>query len=280
MFLSNGVKQKKEWWKTAFNKDYLTADSYFVSKARTKREISFLLKLTGKIGLTKSAEILDLACGYGTHAIALAKHEFNVTGIDTSEYFLKIARETSKKQKQKVQFSKKDMRTLSFKKRFNLIINMYTSFGYFAEESDNLLVLRKISRALKPKGFLLIDLNNLSQVFFQFYQNGASTGKNNIVSMFQNETLKNGKRLVIKKEIDPLTMHWTITYSWKERRKQKNLQLRIRLFSLPEFRRMLEESGLKIKRVWGYYDGSPYRFDSRRLIILARKAWVIKKTNA
>ena len=69
MFLSNGVKRKKEWWETAFNKDYLTADSYFVSRARTKREISFLLRQTEKIGLARNAKILDLACGYGAHAI-------------------------------------------------------------------------------------------------------------------------------------------------------------------------------------------------------------------
>ena len=271
MFLSNGVKQKKEWWKTAFNKDYMTTESYFVSKARIKREISFLLKLTGKIGLVKNAKILDLACGYGAHAIALAKHGFNVTGIDTSGYFLKIARKEAEKEKQKAQFSQKDMRDLSFKERFDLIISMYTSFGYFEKESDDILVLRQISRALKPKGFLLIDLNNIARVFFKFHQRSAVVEKNGTVSVFQNEMLKNGNRLIIKKEINPLTMHWIITYSWKERGKQKNLRLRVRLFSLPEFRRLLGESGLRIKKVWGYHDGSPYQFNSRRLIILARK---------
>ena len=150
------------------------------------------------------------------------------------------------------------MRNLSYQERFDLIISMYTSFGYFSNERDHQKVLREVSRALKPGGAFILDVNNIARVFIQTVGRGMHDTKDN-------------DGVFVEKQLDPATMRWFLDYSWKERGAQKRSKLSIRIFSLPELRHLMEENGLKIKKVWGYYDGSPYQFDSRRLIILARK---------
>lgn len=251
------MKLKKEWWETTFNNDYLRADSYFASYARISREIAFLLRVFHKIGLKKNAKILDLACGYGAHALALAEYGFNVTGIDFSKNYITRARKNAQNKKIGVSFLEKDIRDISFSRHFDAIISMYTSFGYFTDENDHLKVLKQISQALKPRGALILDLNNIARVLTQMNGNGKTAEKNGCV--------------FVKKELNPATMRWSLDYTWKDRGKLKRSRFRTRIFALAELRRLLEEAGLKIKRVWGFYDGSSYQFDSRRLIIFAQK---------
>lgn len=251
------MKLKKEWWETTFNNNYLRADSYFASSARVSREIAFLLRIFHKIGLKKNAKILDFACGYGTHALALARHGFDVTGLDFSKNYIARARKNARKKKVKVSFLQKDMRNISFPRSFDAAICMYTSFGYFENENDHRKVLKQISRALKPRGVFILDLNNIARVLAQMGGEEKSEEKIRGVS--------------VKKQFNPVTMRWSFDYAWREQGKLKRSRFRTRIFSLPELRYLLKEAGLKIKRVWGYYDESPYQFDSRRLIIFAQK---------
>ena len=70
---------KKDWWETYFNEQYLKtyADVGIISSFATLRQISFLRKV---MGLKKGVSILDMACGYGRHAIPLAELGYRVTG--------------------------------------------------------------------------------------------------------------------------------------------------------------------------------------------------------
>ena len=117
--------------------------------------ISFLIKLAEKKLNTKYKRILDIPCGIGRHHKYLRENGFEVYGIDNNENLIKIAKERNKGFEK--YYEVKDMRKINYKEEFDVVLNWFTSFGYFPHE-ENLLVLRKFYEALKPKGILILDL--------------------------------------------------------------------------------------------------------------------------
>ena len=93
-----GKRFKKEWWKTFFDERYLKTytDVDIISPAATAKQIPFLIKT---LRLKKGAHILDLACGYGRHAIPFAKKGYKVTGVDFSGYFIRLAKNKARQVK-------------------------------------------------------------------------------------------------------------------------------------------------------------------------------------
>jgi 2-polyprenyl-3-methyl-5-hydroxy-6-metoxy-1,4-benzoquinol methylase len=127
-----------------------------ISLAGTEQEINFITKV---LKLPDQASILDLYCGYGRHAIELAKLGFQVTGIDATADFLNIARQKAKEAKINLSFVQLDMRELDYHEKFDAVINMFAAFGYFSDE-ENTQVLERVAKALHPGGLFLIDLLN------------------------------------------------------------------------------------------------------------------------
>jgi SAM-dependent methyltransferase len=263
------AKSKKQWWETLFDEKYLKTYVDSVTPGLTKQQITFLLK---QLQFKKGTEILDLACGYGRHAIELAKRGCKVTGLDFSKHLIDIAKKDAKKQGVKVNFIRGDMRNLSFINKFDIIINMFTSFGYFDDESDNELVLRKISRALKPNGKFLIEINNCMRILARMSQEGKVDKKTGFLTNVKKDKLSNGLIVTTKDEFDLATMRWSMTRTWKENGKVKSYKTNVRIFSPPELGNMMKRNGLHIEKFWGDLQGSPLGFDTRRLVVLARKA--------
>jgi SAM-dependent methyltransferase len=114
----------------------------------------FLSALLNRLEVAPGASILDLACGSGRHSIYLAGQGFLVTGLDLSESSIQRA---MSHQSEKLSFVRADMRTFELHKDFDLILNLFTSFGYFDLEEDNQLVVRRIASHLKPHGLFVLD---------------------------------------------------------------------------------------------------------------------------
>lgn len=261
-------QQKTQWWQTLFDEKYLKTYVDILNPEAAKQQVSFIIK---KLNLKKGAKILDLACGHGRHAIELARRGYDVTGLDYSKHFINIARETAKKFKIDVKFVQGDMRRLSHVNKFDAVINMFTSFGYFDDENDNIKVLNKIARALKPGGKFLIDLNNAVRTIINMVEEGKKVKKTRFLTINKKDKLSNGLVVITKNEWNPATMRWSMARSWKEKGKFKSYKTNIRLFVFPELKHLLEENGLMVKNVWGDFNGSFFNFNSRRLIILAIK---------
>jgi len=260
---------KGEWWATLSDKKYLSTYVDIVTPKLTAQQVSFLVK---RLQLAEGAEVLDLACGYGRHAIELARRGCKVTGIDFSKRFIELARKDAKAQGVQVVFTQGDMRNLSFVNKFDAVINMFTAFGYFDDESDDALVLRKVARALKPKGKFLIDLNNAARVLAHMVQGGKSDQRTGLLVAVEKNRLSNG--LVVKTEhtLNPGTMRWGMTRSWKENGKSKSYKTNVRLYSLPELKHLMRENGLCVEKAWGDFQGSRFGYDARRMIVFARKS--------
>ncbi len=151
---------KADWWRHIFNSNYLRTDGDVVEDARlTEREIDLVTSL---LEPASDAQILDLCCGQGRHTLGLARRGFvNVTGLDRSHYLITRARSLAKKEGLSIGFREGDARKLPFETdRFDHVLIMGNSFGYFESLNDDCLVLREVRRILKPTGRLLLDLTD------------------------------------------------------------------------------------------------------------------------
>ena len=257
----------KDWWKSYFSDQYLKLYVDIASQSNTSGQVSFLVK---NLNL-KNKKILDLACGYGRHSIALAKKGYDVTGIDYSKRFIEIAESEALKQKTRATFLAGDIRRLNFKNKFDLVINMFNSFGYFDDESDNLLTLENIIKALKPNGRFFLDLNNTARLFLSVAVKGKLNKKKGLLVTSRKDKLSNGLVVTVKNEFDLINMSCEMIRSWKEKNKNSISRAKIRLYTFPEIKLMLESVGFRVIKVWGDLDGSPFATMSKRMMILAEK---------
>lgn len=114
--------------------------------------------------LDRGVEVLDLACGHGRIANALAGRGALVTGLDATAPFLDRARAKASELGVNVDYVEGDMRSLPFPDgRFDHVVSWFTSFGYF-DDQENRGVLREAHRVLRPGGSLLIENNNLAEL--------------------------------------------------------------------------------------------------------------------
>lgn len=118
----------------------------------TAQEVRFLLDL---LGLQAGARILDVGCGAGRHALALAKEGLSVTGVDVSPGLLQVAREQAAAEGAKVSFFEMDARELPFSDEFDAVISICQGgFGLMGDEDS--VILRRMAEALKTDGTLVL----------------------------------------------------------------------------------------------------------------------------
>ena len=127
---------KSEWFKDWFNtQEYLS-----LYKHRNEDEAEQHIKLIlDNVETFAGYRVLDMACGAGRHAILLAKKGLIVTAVDLSDNLLSIAKKTANEENLKIEFVKSDIREFNTNLDFDLVVNLFTSFGYF--ESDEELSL-------------------------------------------------------------------------------------------------------------------------------------------
>ena len=118
---------------------------------------NFMNHLTSFLKLAKNAEILDLACGKGRHSIYLNKLGYDVVGADLSESSIAYAKQF---ENDTLHFRIHDM-SQAFSRKFDAIFNLFTSFGYFEKEADNLRTIEAIKGGLKENGRGVIDFLNV-----------------------------------------------------------------------------------------------------------------------
>lgn len=144
----------EDWYKTWFDTFYY----HQLYQNRNYDEASlFIENLVNYLSLNKDDHVLDLACGKGRHSIYLNQLGFNVLGLDLS---VNSIREANKSSNNRLRFDVHDMRNVYQENQFDVVLNLFTSFGYFKEESENILVLKSINKMLHEKGRLVLDFIN------------------------------------------------------------------------------------------------------------------------
>ena len=143
----------KDWFTDWFNTSYY----HVLYKERNDEEAQLFMKnITTFLTLPKTTHILDLPCGKGRHSVFLNSLGYNVTGGDLAENSIKTAQ---KFENDSLKFKVHDMRQ-PFNHQYDAIFNLFTSFGYFEDDKDDLLILENIKNGLKKEGYFVFDFLN------------------------------------------------------------------------------------------------------------------------
>jgi ubiquinone/menaquinone biosynthesis C-methylase UbiE len=118
-----------------------------------------LPKILEKYKIAENGLLLDVACGEGSFALSMHEKGWKVTGIDQSDEMLRLARHRAQQSKVEIGFIKQDMRFLDFDEEFDIATCWFDSLNYMLTADDLQSTLNNISRALKPGGWFLFDMN-------------------------------------------------------------------------------------------------------------------------
>ncbi|WP_026671931.1 class I SAM-dependent methyltransferase [Alkalihalobacterium bogoriense] len=238
------------WYEEHFQTDYL-----MIYKHRNEKASSELEKLLPFVPLKQNMVVLDLCCGYGRHTRYLAQRGWRVTGVDLSAPLLQEAIALSLNEP--IQYMRCDMRNLPFTEEMDLIVNMFTSFGYFNTDDENEKVIQGVYQALIPGGYFIFDY--LNSTYVQSY-----------LTPFSKDTIGATQIIQHRKIIDGFVQKSIVIMDEVGERKYKEI---IKLYSIVELRKMLQQNGFAIEAILGNYDAKPFDIEtSPRLIFICKKA--------
>lgn len=143
-----------DWFKTWFDSPYYPI--LYAHRDHTEAD-SFIRNVTGVLHMDQGARILDLACGQGRHALAMASLGYEVTGADLSQESISEAKKT---ENDHLHFVVHDMRRPIAVNYFDAVLNLFTSFGYFYTKRDNIRTIDAVHSCLKPNGYFILDYFN------------------------------------------------------------------------------------------------------------------------
>ena len=244
------METSKEWFGTWFDSPYY----HILYKHRDNREARhFINNLIGYFKFDTDDSIMDLACGKGRHAIYLNQNGYKVTGLDLSRQNILIANQYKN---DRLQFFVHDMRFPWKGEKFDYVLNLFTSFGYFDTPGENLQSIRAIAQGIKEDGRILIDFLNPYIVI------------NNLVP----DEIKriNGIDFHLKKYVEGEFIVKDIRFS--DIGKDYHFQEKVKAIRRVRFLEYFKKADLKVVDLFGDYDLNPYLAEqSERMIFVLRK---------
>ena len=242
----NQDRNTENWFTSWFDTPYY----HILYKDRNYREAQiFMDNLTHYLNLPEKAKVLDLACGKGRHSIYLNQLGFDVLGADLSENSIA---EASKNSNETLHFKVHDMRE-PFEEKFDAIFNLFTSFGYFESDEDNLTTLRAIKESLSEYGFAVIDFMNVANVIETLVPEEVKTVDG--IDFKIKRYVEDGN---IFKEID--FEDQGIKYHFTEK---------VKALTLKDFEELMAEAGIFLLDIFGDYKLKKFhKTESERLIMI------------
>jgi 2-polyprenyl-3-methyl-5-hydroxy-6-metoxy-1,4-benzoquinol methylase len=207
-----------------FDEDYLYFYEAMLNE-RTQEDVDTVVEL---LELAPGAHVLDCPCGHGRIANALAERGFHVTGIDASELFLGRAREDAAERGVDVEYVHGDMRDLPWRTRFDAVVNWFTSFGYFSDD-ENKLVLRQFHDALEPGGRLVLETQSITRILLH--------------PRPQQWVERDGDFMLDSWQLDVENARFFTERTIVRAARTRKTHFVVRWFSVPELRSWLEEAG-------------------------------------
>lgn len=262
-----GGRAKAAWWSTSFKNERGIERLHEQDADATVQQVGLIEQ---ELRLAKSgARILDVACGTGRHAVSLAARGHYVTCVDISADYLEATGRRARAQGVDVELVQSDMRDLGSlpRRSFDAAINMYTSFGYFDSDEDNVRSLTAIAETLRPGGRLLVDVINRDWFVRNFYPSefARALGAEFVIRDYEEVR---GVTVLHQNIFDPerSRLRWTCQRIGQD---QEYVVVDYRMFSLHELLAVIRDSGLTPIRTVGDYDGRPYDLFSPRLLCVA-----------
>ena len=240
------TKEDSKWFQSWFD----TAYYHLLYKNRDYKEAEVFIKnLASYLNLDKDDKILDLACGKGRHSIYLNSLGYSVTGVDLSKNSINHAKTY---ESETLHFDVHDMRNV-YSTKFEVVLNLFTSFGYFEEETDNFKVIQTIKSSLKQNGIGVIDFMNSPFVIENLIPRNSYKDDN--ITFNLKRYLSDG---FICKDIEVVDGNTTSHFMEK-----------VRAFTFEDFETMLSNAGLHLLDCFGNYKLDPFNSKtSERLILI------------
>ena len=250
-------KPEKEWFAEWFNHPlYLKVYSHR-DDAEAKTCLETIIRKTGLESLTPSdIQVMDIACGAGRHALEFARRGFITTANDISPFLLECTRTQAEKENISIECIRQDMRHITAENAYDLVVQLFSSFGYFKTKEEDLQVLKNVHKALKRNGWYILDLIN--PVCLK--KNLVPTSSKIIEDLYVSEKRRIESDCVIKQIIITAPDD---SIGFEES---------VRLYERETVEDMLSSTGLTVENIFGNYEGSAYDQEtSPRMMIFARK---------
>jgi SAM-dependent methyltransferase len=244
-----------DWWAGYFDEQYLLEYEPLFSLVRDRHEVARLLDV---LGLPSGARILDVPCGQGRHAHLLAEAGFDVDGLDYSRELL--ARARARGTGPMLRYTRGDMRTLPSRwtGRFDAVLNLFTSFGFFADPADDRRVIDEFARVLAPGGVVVWYGGSRDGVMARFLER----------DWWQT---RDGTLVAQERAFDSLSGFLTVQTVWSGRRNRGERTHRIRLYTPTRLAELFAGAGLIVEAAYDGMRDRPLRRDSSEMLLVARK---------
>ena len=240
----------QQWYNEWFDSEFY----HILYKRRDQKEAKFLIDnliSTLKIDSQDPHHILDLACGKGRHAVYLNSLGYKVTGLDLSTNSIN---EAKKSENERLFFNTHDMREVFKENEFSHIFNLFTSFGYFDEPSDNQKVIDSCHKMLKKDGIIVLDYLNAHKTISNLVEDEFAISKDLIFDI--RRSVENG--FIVKK----------IGFIYQEQK--FNYTERVKILYQQDFEKLF--ANWEICNIYGSYDFLPFdKEKSDRLIFVCKK---------
>jgi len=245
----------KPWFVDLFDEDYLRTLPFLTPQA-TQAEAEFAVDA---MSLSPGAQVLDVGCGYGRHAMELAARGFHVVGLDLSTPLLVRGGEEAHRRGLTINFIRGDMRELDFDGQFDGAYCLFSTFGYFDDET-NKKTAQNIARALKPGGKVLIEILN----------------RDYIIQDLPTRVWWEGEGCVVLEEVElnyfssRIQVNRSVVF---DDGRQVEQEISVRAYSLHEVGKLMHAAGFRVLEVSGGYQtrGRFFGNQSRHIIVLAER---------
>jgi 2-polyprenyl-3-methyl-5-hydroxy-6-metoxy-1,4-benzoquinol methylase len=238
------------WFVNWFDSPYY----HILYKNRDEKEAKFFIEnLVQYLSLKKSSKLLDIACGKGRHATYFNSLGFDVIGVDLSPNSITSAKEN---ENATLQFAVHDMREVYQENRFDVVTNLFTSFGYFEKDEDEQKAINAMASNLKKEGFLVIDFMNAKKIMVNLVASEQKT----IDDITFDINRKVSNQFIIK------DIHIT------DSKTKHHFQEKVKALTLADFSDFITNAGLKIIDIFGNYKLEEFNAQtSDRLILICKK---------
>ena len=238
------------WFANWFDSPYY----HTLYKNRDEKEAQvFIDNLIDYLQIPKGSKLIDIACGKGRHAKYFNKKGMDVVGVDLSPNSINTAKKDENKN---LQFSAHDMRDNYQEDTFDVVTNLFTSFGYFENNKDEQKAINAMANNLKKEGILIIDFMNAEKVIANLVLNEQKT-----INNIQFDITRQVKDGYILKDI-------RIT----DGKEEQQFQEKVKAITLADYSEFITNAGLKIIDIFGNYKLD--NFDEKisdRLILICNK---------
>jgi 2-polyprenyl-3-methyl-5-hydroxy-6-metoxy-1,4-benzoquinol methylase len=238
-----------------FNGYYKDIWKTIIPAELTAKEVEFMLPY---FKLQPGNKVLDIMCGYGRHAIALAEKRMEVTAVDNLEEYITEIKKTAAERSLRVNAIKAGIVNYIPEEQFDLVICMGNSLNFFPEE-DVQKIFAHIADHLQPGGHLLINSWSIAEIAFKNFTTNTWSDVNGVkilsdASLHFQPTRIEGKSIMIAPDGTTETK-LAIDY----------------IFSIAELEKMLTNAGLQLKEVYSIPGRKKFTLGEPRAYIIAEK---------